>query len=529
MPRHIALVGCGFTGTSAFFQLVDRFPVLEITIFEKTGEFGPGYAYNTEECRDYLINNTTDTMCLTPSHRRAFLDWLRLHPELVPNANPRDHLPRTLFGEFLKEVFGATLTVAAIKGIKVHLIPFEARTIHEDAEGRVHIGSTEGETVVDAAILTTGRCPDLDVYGLPRDGGGAKYYSNHVMSAELDALPLDATAHVLGASLSAYDVINRLFSPDTGCAFAPAGNGDLVFEPGPNLRRVVLCSRSGRLKCLQSKFPMLINRTWFTAEALRDGAGDTGYSLAEVADVIRREADEHSAAVDWDMVSDPYRNCRSHAELNARAADLLELAIVAATSKDTDNFLVDFFADAQIDIWDAFANRFLKPESELLYRTKLETAALSYIAPCPVPTAEKMLALFRVGRLSVIKGVREIKLSNDGAHYEIMHDFGRETASVLINATGAADRDVNSDKQPDLIKCLKGRGLLKSYKRNGMPSKGASVDMNTFCIEGASNIYLANMLLWGPGFFTSSAYMMATVVERLLTNLFASIDEQRSI
>ena len=96
---------------------------------------------------------------------------------------------------------------------------------------------------------------------------------------------------------------------------------------------------------------------------------------------------------------------------------------------------------------------------------------------------------------------------------------------MLINATGAADRDVNSDKQPDLIKCLRGRGLLKSYKRNGMPSKGASVDMNTFCIEGASNIYLANMLLWGPGFFTSSAYMMATVVERLLTNLFASIDE----
>jgi len=108
VPRHIALVGCGFTGTSAFFQLVDRFPVSEITIFEKTGEFGPGYAYNTEECRDYLINNTTDTMCLTPSHRRAFLDWLRLHPELVSNPDPRDHLARNLFGEFLKDVFRAT-------------------------------------------------------------------------------------------------------------------------------------------------------------------------------------------------------------------------------------------------------------------------------------------------------------------------------------------------------------------------------------------------------------------------------------
>jgi hypothetical protein len=34
-------------------------PVREITIFEASGEFGPGYAYRPSECRDYLINNTT--------------------------------------------------------------------------------------------------------------------------------------------------------------------------------------------------------------------------------------------------------------------------------------------------------------------------------------------------------------------------------------------------------------------------------------------------------------------------------------
>ncbi len=52
--------------------------------------------------------------------------------------------------------------------------------------------------------------------------------------------------------------------------------------------------------------------------------------------------------------------------------------------------------------------------------------------------------------------------------------------------------------------------------------KGAAVDMKTFRAEGARNIYIASMLLWGPGFFTSSALMMATIVERLLSSLFCA-------
>lgn len=40
--KHIAIMGCGFTGISAFYQLVDQYPVREITIFESTDVFGPG-------------------------------------------------------------------------------------------------------------------------------------------------------------------------------------------------------------------------------------------------------------------------------------------------------------------------------------------------------------------------------------------------------------------------------------------------------------------------------------------------------
>lgn len=82
-PEHIAIVGCGFTGTSAFYQIVDGYPVREVTIFESSGEFGPGYPYRSDECPDYLLNNTTDTLGLTPRNRRAFYSWLQSKPEYV--------------------------------------------------------------------------------------------------------------------------------------------------------------------------------------------------------------------------------------------------------------------------------------------------------------------------------------------------------------------------------------------------------------------------------------------------------------
>ncbi len=44
--EHIALVGCGFAGTSAFFQLVDRFPIKKISIFETSGNFGKPLLYS---------------------------------------------------------------------------------------------------------------------------------------------------------------------------------------------------------------------------------------------------------------------------------------------------------------------------------------------------------------------------------------------------------------------------------------------------------------------------------------------------
>ena len=44
--------------------------------------------------------------------------------------------------------------------------------------------------------------------------------------------------------------------------------------------------------------------------------------------------------------------------------------------------------------------------------------------------------------------------------------------------------------------------------------------MQTFRSTAAENIAVANMFLWGPGIYVSSAIVMATVVKRLLDAAF---------
>jgi hypothetical protein len=515
-PAHVALIGCGFTGTSTLLQLIDRSAVRQITVFEGGGSFGPGYAWQPDECPDYLVNNTTDTMCLLPGNRQAFLQWLQGRGDA---PDPRGHLPRRDYGAFLAEAVRAAQVLAAAKGIVLRCIPAVVDDLTEPAEGGVQLRWPGGETRADVAILTTGRCPDRPLVAPPPAGSAARYVPSHIGDRSLDALPLDATCHVLGASLSAYDVVNRLFGPGTGCRFTRDADGSLRFEPGPNRRRVVLCSRSGRLKKIESRRRMAIQRTVLTDAALAARAvADGGLTLASLVEAIDAEAHQHGVALDWPALRDPYAGCASAEAVNQRAATLLAADIAAAS--EGRNFLVDLAGNAQLLLWDAFAARLLRPSEEQRYRSEAETAVRCWTAPCPIPTAERLLALQRAGQLVVRHGARTPRWSAAEDGWQIDCAFGTEHARVLVNATGTVDRQVDSPAQSLLLQSLVAQGLLRPYRLAGASRDGAAVDMRSFRAEGSHHVHVLNMLLWGPGFFTSSAFVMAQLASRLLDGLY---------
>ena len=517
-PSHVVIIGCGFAGTSALWQLVDRYPVQRITVFEASGVFGPGYPYRSDDCVDYLINNTTDTMCLVPGHRRAFIDWLAGQQRA---GDPKGHLPRRAYGRFLADTVQAARTSAAIKGIQVALIGAEVTSLQEPAEGGVRVRWQGGEVVADAAILTTGRCPDREAAPTPPAGAAAVYMPTHIGGDALDALPLDATCHVLGASLSAYDIVNRLFAPRTGCSFVRDASGALQYLAGPNTRQVVLCSRSGRLKKMHSRTPLPIRRTRLVEPVLAGMARQGGLTLDALRHLVDEEAAAHGCAIDWPQVFAPYADCGSAEAVNQRAGALLAADIAAARSGGVGNFLADLADDAQDLLWQVFAQGWLRSDQQRRYRSHVESALLGYAATCPIPTAERLLALHRAGRLAVRTGVHDVALQADGSAYAIGHRFGVEQAKVLVNATGAVDRRVLSPHQGALLASLRAHGLARPFLLDGEASDGIAVDLRTFRLEGCRSTYAANMLLWGPAFFTSSAFTMARVVEQLLAGLFS--------
>lgn len=523
-PLHVAIVGCGFAGTSALWQLVHRFRPSRISVFEATGEFGPGFPYRGDDSSEYLINNTTDTMCLVPGHRGAFIDWLRLsqHPGA---AAPSGHLSRREFGVFLKEVVRASLVDAAIQNVPVDLIPHEALGISELADGGVQIRWQGGSLTADAVILTTGRCPDAELVPKPVASAWAQYWHTHIRQDDIDELPGDAQVHVIGASLSAYDIVNRLYAPSTGCEFVRDELGTLRFVGGDNRRRLVLASRSGRLKKVVSPTSAAIRRTRLTApELARRAEASAGLTLEDIRTLVDEEAVNHGVEVDWSAILDPYRDCQDADSVNLRAGEILVRDLEAAQASDARNFLVDLVGDAQMLLWDVFANRWLRPGEERRYRRFVERALLCYAAPCPIPTAERLLALHRAGRVIIRQGAGPLTLDPSGDYLRYEHRFGHEFARHVINATGSVDRRLSSERQGPLTASLRDAGLLRPFLLDGAESEGVAVDMKTYRSRHARNIYVANMSLWGPGFFTSSAFLMANVVERALTAMFEAPD-----
>jgi uncharacterized NAD(P)/FAD-binding protein YdhS len=519
-PSHIAIVGGGFTGTSALHQLVHGYPVRQITMFESSGEFGPGFPYQPDESPNYLLNNTNDTMCLDPGNRRAFVEWLQSHPVHSADLDNKGHMPRSVYGEFLRDSVAQASAEAARRGIRLEFVAEEVIDIDESQKGGASVSYRGGSVRADAVILATGRCPDVDLFGLG-NSLNAGYTDRHIPGNRLDGLPLDGTWHVIGTSLSAYDVVNALFAPATGCEFRPDGAHRLRFVPNDNHRRIVLCSRGGRLKKCQSRYPFSARPSNLrTALAKRPDPGSM--NLSAVRQLIEADAGLAGVSLDWQKLANPYAGVSDAPALNERAADILAADIDAALSpaESTGNFLVDYLDAAQFDLWDLFAAHVLPPGEEETFRSQMETAFLSFAAPSPISTAQKILALMEAGHLRIVHGVESISENPKSGQFDIKHAFGTEHANNLINATAGVDRRVSSGRQPELIRNLVRKGLLRPYTLGDRESNGIAVDMRTFAINPDSRIFAANMLLWGPGLYVSSAISMATIVARILHALY---------
>ena len=313
--------------------------------------------------------------------------------------------------------------MAAVKGIKVTFIPKEVIDIEEEIHpcgqtvATLTYPGTEEEALekleVDAVLLTTGRCVfrdrlfDSPSPSLTSSTSPPVYIQEHVDVAPetFDSLPLDATVHIMGASLSCYDVINALFcSKSSTSEFVRCPEtGKLKFVPRDNQRRVVICSRSGRLKKIGSKKPMDVEVKHLTLDNVfrMKAMSKSGLTLADLGLLIQQDAKENKVDLNIDQILDPYSGCDSVEEVTARAQEILGQDIDAV--KNSTNYLIDYVNKAIISIIVISESALLSPEEEKKYRSEYETLGLSYFAAAPLLTAERLMALFEAGRIEIVK------------------------------------------------------------------------------------------------------------------------------
>ncbi len=175
--QTIAIIGAGASGTLLTVQLLRqaRSP-FRVLLIERTGDIGRGVAYSTR-CADHLLTVPAGRMGAFPEDPGHFLRWVeaRLGQTGFPAVvTAQDYLPRSLFGDYLRDVL-ATARAAAPAGVEVVEEKAEIVDI-ENAHDAASLMASDGRVfLAQRVVLAIGNLPGeypiprpLPVYQSPR-------------------------------------------------------------------------------------------------------------------------------------------------------------------------------------------------------------------------------------------------------------------------------------------------------------------------------------------------------------------------
>jgi len=268
----VGIVGGGFSGTMTAFHLA-RAGAARVLLFEKEGRFARGAAYGSR-CERHLLNVPAGNMSALPDERSHFLDWLQRRD---PSAGPGTFAPRMVYGEYLDEFLAAAVERGAVELVRDEVVDVEgdARRVLRAAGGR--------RFDVDRVVLALGNPPPSVPAGVTVSGGSRGFVANPWSPGALDGLGEDEPILLIGAGLTAVDVVVE--------ALARGHRG-----------RIVAISRHGLLPQ-----PHRPGAGPPRPPSLPAGQPTTARSLLRM---IRSDVDRHQAeGGDWRAVVDGLRPC----------------------------------------------------------------------------------------------------------------------------------------------------------------------------------------------------------------------------
>jgi uncharacterized NAD(P)/FAD-binding protein YdhS len=225
----VAIVGGGCAGTLVAANLLRRSDRrLRIAMVERSGRFGPGVAYATDDPQ-HLLNVPAQGMSAFSKQPSHFVDWSMRR--LGASVGCASYLPRGVYGEYLRAVL-ADSEARGGPGRTLELIHDEAVGLDRTRTGmELRLGG--GASVAcDRVVLATGALESTGMAELPRDP--------RVIGDQWapDALAPDGSTGltlIVGTGLSAVDATLSICAGG-GHVVALSRGGQLPFAHLPGLR-----------------------------------------------------------------------------------------------------------------------------------------------------------------------------------------------------------------------------------------------------------------------------------------------------
>jgi uncharacterized NAD(P)/FAD-binding protein YdhS len=233
----VAIVGGGCAGTLVAANLLRGSDgPLRVVMIERSGHFGPGVAYSTEDPQ-HLLNVPAQGMsafCDEPSH---FADWAA--DRLGASAGRESYLPRGVYGKYLQTVLEDS-KARARPGRTLELVSGEAIGANRVGTGVDLLLADATRIVCDRVVLATGPVESAAIAGLPCDprvvpdpwAAGALHRSNDAPDGPDESAGLTV---ILGTGLSAVDAALSTCSRQ-GLVLALSRGGRLPHAHLPGLR-----------------------------------------------------------------------------------------------------------------------------------------------------------------------------------------------------------------------------------------------------------------------------------------------------
>lgn len=459
----IAIVGAGCSAVLLCKELARQAQgatVSQVTVYETTGQFGPGLPYGTASTTpDFILNMATATLGTDVEHAYGFLKWLKAQPGYEA-TDLNDYVSRRQMGLYLARELEAARQTLARLNIRFRTLAQTVTDVKQTQTGYT-VTTAQGAEQYDTVVLAVGHLKKLTPYP-----DLEHYYANpyHDLERLKAQVKPGSTVGILGTKLTAVDMALLLSTLGAG--------------------HVAIYSNSGRIPLVRG--------------VLRDIPVGTQRLMPErpsISGFLKGFRRLRTFSAEYKGLFAPLPPLeRLQREIKA-AAGVRDWQIWLDASK---TWIDEFWAR-------------LDNAQKRRFQRKYQGLWMSYRHPMPLDNALKLEALIKAGRVSIHRGYKATRIDAQG---NILIDLSGQTLSVdyAIDATGFAGNLARLDSP--LIENLLDRGLIRQNSHGGI-----AINPATHLIDGQRGVYAIGPLTQGSLFYVSAIERLAVHARHLITHL----------